>query len=242
MKIKPDKPLNFNNSSLFQGVLMENIPSEYADYLHNISVLPYSQSLEIIGDEYFWIINTLTQQAKEQIIDVLLEQSFDKFTLKHNTTQIEIVEKNIESISYNDLLDKYYLQNNSKKFIRIRFYTCTSFKSQGEYMIFPDLRLIFQSLINKFNANCDCYVLEDENLLEDIISACSIIGYKLSSNKFELEGHKIPSFIGEIMIKVKSNSIMLSLINMLLDFSTYSGIGIKCGVGMGHIKIANKEK
>lgn len=46
---------------------------------------------------------------------------------------------------------------------------------------------------------------------------------------------KIPAFIGEVIINVRGPQQLSNLANMLIEFGTYSGVGIKTGMGMGGI-------
>ena len=46
LKLRCAEELNYQMASLFHGVLMELIPSEYADYLHLSQLHPYSQHVE----------------------------------------------------------------------------------------------------------------------------------------------------------------------------------------------------
>ena len=45
LKLKCEKELTYQMSSLFHGALMELLPEEYADYLHISSLHPYAQHL-----------------------------------------------------------------------------------------------------------------------------------------------------------------------------------------------------
>lgn len=234
--------LHYNHTSLLHGVIMQTITTQYAQVLHTLDVLPYAQSLEIENGNAFWVVTTLTEQARIEILDLLRADAFSHFTLTHHQMPVTIVSKTYSELSYPQLLDRFYVQEQNERYLRLQFTTCTSFKSQGQYCIFPDMRLILQSLLQKFNANCPCYTLQEDHLLEDLTAACEIIGYTLHSNKFSLERTKIPAFLGEVLVKIDGNSTMLSLINMLLHFGAYSGVGVKTALGMGHVHILTKNQ
>ena len=46
---------------------------------------------------------------------------------------------------------------------------------------------------------------------------------------------KIPSFIGNIDIYIRGPQTMTNLVNLLISFAKFSGIGIKTSIGMGGI-------
>lgn len=102
----------------------------------------------------------------------------------------------------------------------------------------PDLRYIYQSLMNKYSAASDTMDMYDEETLEQLVNSSRIIRYKLRSAVFPLEGVKIPSFMGEMCIKVTGASTMAKYARLLARFGEYSGVGIKTAMGMGGLRIS----
>ena len=74
-----------------------------------------------------------------------------------------------------------------------------------------------------------------KDILETFEKHVEISMYKLRSTSFHLDGTKVPAFIGDVTIVVKGPVQLVNLANMLLTFGTYSGVGIKTGIGMGGI-------
>ena len=232
----PDKVrLNHNISSLFQGAIIELINPNYAEILHKDGLKPYSQHIKFDNKGIKWIINTLNQEAYENIIRPLLD--VENITLKHKDLTLRINNKSETTKSYDNLINEKYDSKN-KCFIKVRFETPTAFKSKGKYVFYPDLRLIFQSLINKFNDVSLLYKIQDENLLEKLIDNSHIVNYKLKSTKFYLERVRINSFVGEITIKVNGKQELINVANLLFTYGEYSGIGIKNALGMGGINLS----
>ena len=56
-----------------------------------------------------------------------------------------------------------------------------------------------------------------------------------------MEGIKIPSFVGEVTIRINGPEQMVNLANMLLKYGQYSSIGIKSAMGMGAVLVEDKE-
>ncbi len=52
-----------------------------------------------------------------------------------------------------------------------------------------------------------------------------------------MEGVKIDSFIGNIVIYCSCNKMLANIYNTLLEFSKYAGIGAKTSISMGGVNI-----
>ena len=115
----------------------------------------------------------------------------------------------------------------------LRFLTPTAFKQSGRYTIFPQEKLILQSLFARWNEVFPEYPLNDEDAFQALLSGIHITDYKLRTSRFLLKGVKIPGFLGSCTLDAKLPLPLLELWNTLLLFSGYSGIGIKTGLGMG---------
>ena len=105
----------------------------------------------------------------------------------------------------------------------------------------PDVRYIFQSLMNKYSASSDELEMYDEETLEQLAGNSSIVRYRLQSVFFPLEGVKIPSFKGELTMRVGGSETMARYARLLAGFGEYSGIGIKTAMGMGGIRRKNHD-
>lgn len=234
-----NRKLNHNISSLFQGAMMELIDPLYADILHKNGLKPYSQHIEFEPNKIKWIINTLNKEATNEIITPLLHK-LENITLKHKDLTLKVTDKNVKFKSYNQLLNEKYFSDGNR-FINLQFITPTAFKSQGKYIFYPDLRLIYQSLMNKFDNSSTNTTIYSEEILGHLFSNTNIVRYNLKSTIFYLEGVKIPSFKGQMTIRINGPQAMVNLANLLFAYGEYSSIGIKGAIGMGAIKIIDKE-
>ena len=91
--------------------------------------------------------------------------------------------------------------------------------------------------MRKYSASSNNTDMSDEDTLKYITENSSVSDFKIRSTRFPLEGIKIPSYMGEITIKFSGTDTMARYGKMLLEFGEYSGVGIKCGMGMGAIKL-----
>lgn len=231
-----DKAVNYRNSSNLQGVIMENIDEDYAELLHEQKYHPYSQYICNIGDKNIWVINALNNESYEHIIQKLMSDDFKEFRIKNHNEPIHIIEKNLSTKDNSIFLDEFY-NVNGEKYYNIEFVTPTSFKSNGRYMIFPDMKLIYKSLMRKYSAASSEMDMYDDDTLEQLVMGSEITRYRLQSTVFPLEGVSIPSYKGSISVRVHGNDTMSRYARLLFRFGEYSGVGIKSSIGMGAIRL-----
>ncbi|MCM1326311.1 MAG: CRISPR-associated endoribonuclease Cas6 [Bacteroidales bacterium] len=231
--------LGYYQSSNLQGVLMEQLDSGYAEQLHISRLKPYSQYI-IGGSRKEWVINTFTQEAYQKIICPLLNEKFSEFIIEKKEMHIKICSKELETLSKQELLNEFY-SDTYDRYIRLKFLTPTSFKSGGVYINMPDVRYIYQSLMNKYSAASDDMDMYDEETLEQLTTNSRIVRYNLRSAVFPLEGVKIPSFMGEMDIKILGTPTMAKYVRLLVRFGEYSGVGIKTAIGMGGLRMRREQ-
>ena len=215
-----------------QGFLLEQIESDYADYLHQQEMNPYTSCLYHQDDQVIWELNLLTQEAIDQIGPVIYDLA--EIKLESIGQAIEVDQIIIDRLSSKDLAEDFYRKEPSN-YHKILFKTPTSFKQRGHYIPYPDPRLLIQSLMMKVN-----YIEVGEfevhpELLEEVVDHVSIAGYNLKTVKFEIHRQKIPSFIGNMTLKVSGNQTLKSYLSYLLTMGEYTGVGIKTSIGMGAV-------
>lgn len=224
-------------ASNMHGILMEILEPAYVEYLHEQKYNPYSQHLEI-GEKNYWTVKTMNKTAFDKIILPLMSSEVSLLEIKKKNIKVQIKKKELLTQEKKELLNRFY-ENESGHFLNLEFLTPTSFKHDGEYVIMPDLRLIYQSLMNKYSASCTDMEMFDEEVLEEMIQNSKIVNYRLNSTYFYLEGVKIPSFRGKLSIKIRS-ATLARYARFLAEFGEYSGVGIKTSIGMGALKINRK--
>ena len=234
------KEINYRQSSIMQGILFDKIDKDYAQTLHSQSMHPYSQYVLAGETRTTWIIHTLNKQAYQEIILPLMEPGFDRIHLNKKDKEVQIVSKNVETKEKRSLLTRFYEEEESGLFI-VKFIAATAFKTRGMYYILPDVRLIFQNLMQKYTASSEQVDMMDEDTLEDIADHTIISRHNIRSVLFPIEGVKIPGFIGEVGIKVNAGETLRRYIRLLLEFGEYSGIGIKTAMGMGAFALKTEE-
>lgn len=225
-------------ASLLQGVLFNHIDSDYAAKMHTQNYHPYSQYAYKEGAKSCWVINSLNDEAYDHILSRFYDPDFTSFHIDKSNLDVTIIEKNIITKDPNDLLTEFY-KDKSDKTVCLKFITPTAFKQNGNYVILPDIRLIFRSLMHKYGENSDMDML-DEDTLEQLETNSYVSGHRITSIRFPMEGIAIPGFIGDVSITIKGTETMRRYARMLLEFGEYSGVGIKTAMGMGAVRIVRK--
>ena len=241
MKLSPAMDeISYQMASTFHGALMDLLPEDYASELHLSKRHPYTQHIERQGEEWHWIVTALNEYTAQRMLrDVLMQ--LNEFTIKKHALTIKILEKNYQELSDAELAHAFYY-NKANQYITIHFLTPTAFKQNGRYINYPDIRLIFSSIMNKYDAAKPDEQIYDEETVEQLIEKVLLSRYDLHSASFCLEGVRIPSFIGKITLKMMGTQTMSNFASMLFDFGSYSGIGIKTTLGMGAIRIVEEGK
>lgn len=238
IKLPDNRKANFSMGSIMQGVLMEMVAPNIAEELHKIAIRPYTQHFyyDKVRDKNIWRITALNEYGVKNVLDSILE--FDqKIYLKQKKYDITIISKNIEQeTTYKELVEKVFLSDELIRNYELNFLTTTSFKSQGEYQITPEIRWILQSLLNRWNLFSNEVSLDEKGLLEDLEKYLFLKKYNLHSEFFGLENTRIQGFRGNTVFGCKGPKNLRNLIVVLFTYANYSGIGIKTAMGMGGVK------
>ena len=214
--------------------LLNQIPEEYADAVHenSDSVLNHGIYLDRTQDRHIWKINLMNEDAARLFDEVLTEKI--SVTLGSSEVSAERIAVK-EILSAEDIILDSVKSNAERTRTVLHFLTPTAFKQRGKYRILPDERLILQSLISRWNLCCPDYPLMDEDAFSFLENGLSIVNYRLSSARYSLKNARIPGFCGDIVIESHLPEAMEEIWQILVNFSSYCGIGIKTSLGMGSV-------
>lgn len=226
----------YKKAVVLQSILMSKINQEYAEFMHESGLHPYSQSIEVKAGKNVWSIFTTNIEAYEQIIKPLASAKFEEFFIEKDQCRVWVREKELAKIKKAELTEKYYFEDASRC-IEIEFITPVAFKSQNQYVFYPNLRLIYQSLVNKYEAvsgseNVNLYVW-----IEQLVQNTSVKQYNLKSCYYQVGKARIPAFMGKMKLGIEGSQSIVNFANLLFEFGEYSGLGIKTAMGMGNMKI-----
>ncbi len=231
--------ISYQQSSNLQGVLMEQIDTDYAQELHQYSLNPYSQYVVKEKDKTVWDICPVNEEAYENIILPLEE--LKQITIRRKEITTNVVGRSIEILEESELMKQFY-EESCDRYLNLQFCTPTAFKRDGKYVNYPDLRLVYGSLMRKYSAASEELDMYDEETLEELVRNSEIIRYRLQTMPFPLEKVQINGFVGNVCIKIKGTETMANYIRLLCRFGEYSGVGIKTSMGMGAMQLHRREK
>ena len=216
--------------------LLEQLEEDAAQWLHEYGMV--SQFLDFSkGDQcYHWTLNLLNDDTA-----AVLNPVMEKLTsVSIENQEFPILERSVEVVGLEDLLSRGREMTNRRSVMR--FCTPTAFKQNGRYMIFPQERLILQSLIMQWNEVFPMCTLDDEDAFQALLSGIRVIDYQLRTSRFSLKGVRIPGYTGSCVLEARLALPLQELWNTLLAFANYAGIGIKTGLGMGGISAYQRNK
>lgn len=237
--LTPQEPetMSLQMGSIFHGIFMDYLPEAVATYLHAQALRPYSQYILVKNGQAQWHFHVLTKDMMDIMdrlshawdgLSVISRQRQKKYTL--------VLEKVSEPESYQSVCRRFFIEKEVKRTIPLYIQTPIAFKSQGEYINWPDTDLLVRNLYNRWNAFSDAVIFEDEEVLAFLQDSCRLGFYKLASTRFDLEGHYVPAMQGRFSLRVKGNDMAARWLNLLAYYATYAGIGIKTAIGMGGVR------
>ena len=207
--------------------LLEQLPSETAQALHASGGREIRQFLKYDKDanEYRWHLSILTDAAAKALTPML--ENLQEVQIEHQC--FPLTKKETQQVSLESLLPPNITANRTN----MTFLTPTAFKQAGRYTIFPQERLILQSLVFCWNEVFPECPMADPDAFDALLTGLHIVDYQLKTTRFLLKGTRIPGFTGSCTIEAKLAPPLLSLWNTLAEFSNDAGIGIKTAIGMG---------
>lgn len=188
--------LNQSMGSVLHGALMGIISPDWAATMHEEKVRPYSQYVTLKEGKLYWRIQTLTEEAFDEILVPLMKQS--QLTLKQRGYPVGLSHFRIaRQETFADIEERCW-SGRRIHHIDMDFLTSTSFKTNGTYAIFPDPRLLFVSLVRKWNAFSDASIIDEPDLIDHLASQLDISDYHLHMHPFSVEGRRIRAFRGNV--------------------------------------------
>lgn len=225
-----NKPLYPAWGYALYGMISEKTDKAYAEKLHRAEGIAVHQYIHGSGMTAEWVVNLLGNEADENLRNIFMQ---DCFTLDHYQSTLTVQKRQIETISEHDFCLQYLTIKEPKRQIKLKFLTPCSFKSQKRYQIFPKEEWLINSLWRHWQSYAKEVILDDDEVKAQLAEYTAISGYNLRSVTYMLKGQRIPSFIGTLDLKINGPDPLVCLVNLLINFGTYSGVGIKNALGMG---------
>ncbi len=212
------------------GDLLSSVPSQIAEDVHESDTARISQYLNVENGLPCWHVSLFGENTAKffsKALENKTEYKLTKSAVVYKT--IEVVKK---TVSAEELL---FAGGEHGQLLHMRFVAPTVFKSAGKYIVFPSIRLILQSLRNKWNEIFPEMVIEDEDGMgfDTMCEGLLIKDFNIRSAGFSMKKTVISGFVGDLHILNTNKGFHRQLSSSLLLLSNYSGTGAKATLGMG---------
>lgn len=232
-------------SNVLHGIMMEHIDTNYATKLHESTVHPYRQYVfyDAESDSTVWRVIGLTQEAIINILEPLFHLPEHVF-VRQQQKYLQITERIIyDETSYDELYETMLeAPLSTVHTVNLEFITSASFKSQGEYIPFPDVTRFFKGLLRRWNAFCENYPITDDSLAETLASLFKLHDYQLFYSAYRIERVQIPAFKGHYTLRPNTKHPLFPIAMLLLAYGEFAGIGIKTSLGMGAYRLTSNHR
>ncbi|MEO0180556.1 MAG: CRISPR-associated endoribonuclease Cas6 [candidate division WOR-3 bacterium] len=155
----------------------------------------------------------------------------------------------IGNVGVSDMLISPLSSTNFGRLLRIRprtrftfrFRSPTSFRSQGQQILFPTPELLFGSLMQKWNAFARKKITRE---IADDFRNILVTRYSLETQEVSFSDYKIIGFTGEISYRFPTgiDPMVKIVVNALARLAPYSGVGYKTPMGLGWVEVKGDRK
>jgi CRISPR-associated endoribonuclease Cas6 len=116
----------------------------------------------------------------------------------------------------------------------LQFITPTAFAQGHNHLPLPLPSLMFRSWLERWNEFAAVYLGGDE-LIAYFESAVLIRSHQIKTRSFQLPRGYINGFVGNVNLQIsyRIDALLVNVANLLIQYSQYSGTGIKTRLGMG---------
>lgn len=229
---KPD----YNWGSLFHGVLMNLLPEDIAEVLHEDSFKPYSQYVQVAGERQVnWTIGLWDSVLAPHIVQAVMPLTRIELEQKGRVLDVTGIQRN--SLTDHDYLSRFFITGAPCRRYEIEFLTPCTHRHDGTYVMFPAPDLMVRNLSKRYSAFVQDISLDDQETMQQVARHIKIVRYALRSGVFYLENTKITGYLGRITMVINGPDQLARLAGALLSFAEYSGIGIKTALGMGGVRV-----
>ena len=118
---------------------------------------------------------------------------------------------------------------------QLEFLSPTSFSQNRIYLPLPVPTLLFRSWLEKWNHFSHIY-LGGEELIDYLSNNTYLRYHQLHTRTFSVKQSSLTGFIGKIRLQVpqRVDGLLANVANLLVNYASFSGTGMKTRLGMGY--------
>jgi CRISPR-associated endoribonuclease Cas6 len=189
--------------------------------------------------QYLLCLNALEARAA-QALTTALAGRLQGTTIALDNHSFKVIEVQLKATAYSTLFSRYFPEEPAARQIEMFFQTPTSFRSGRKTVPLPLPELVFGSLLERWNLYAPYTLARD--LKHFAKENVAISYYELKAWNLTLAGGKQPAFVGRCGFYILSHDpYWCRAINLLADFASYSGVGMKTAMGMGKVRRVYRE-
>jgi CRISPR-associated endoribonuclease Cas6 len=199
-----------------------------------------SQDFMTFTPDEFYILSLcgLQENAAKAIASLNLSPSLEFLGAK-----FDIINREDQITSYEQLYTE--LVANEPEPIRrfnLKFTTPTAFAQGSTHLALPVVNLMFRSWLERWNHFAPVYLGSDE-LIAYLERAVLLKHHKIQTRSHQLARGYVNGFVGQVTLQIpyRTDSLLANVANLLIQYSQYTGTGIKTRLGMGQT-IVNLDK
>jgi CRISPR-associated endoribonuclease Cas6 len=228
------------------GLEMSNRPIPdvtYSGILGNLSAS--GDFLTFYPDEpYQLVLSGLQENASKLIADFSFDRPHsgphsDQQTLQLLGTEFQIIDRNDESTSYDQLYHTLVANEPAPaKRFDINFITPTAFAQDRIYLPLPVPALMFHSWLDRWNTFAPVYLGSDE-LVRYLSENIALTRHHLQTRRFTVHRNSITGFTGTVALQLLSRTdpLLANVASLLIHYAQFAGTGIKTRLGMGQTQV-----
>lgn len=227
---------NYNWGSLFHGFLMDTMPSEVGEMLHQSNLRPFSQYVVPQSEQQLnWVIGLWDSTIADYIIQTVMPLT--RIDIKHKgiTLKINSIQRSSESEA--EFFSRFFTGETLCRRYEVEFVTPCTHKQDGAYVLFPTPELMIHSVSKRYAAFGQEVSLDDPEAIAQVARHIRIVRYSLRSAVFHMENTKITGYMGKTTLVINGPEQLARLAGAMLSFAEYSGMGIKTALGMGGVRV-----
>lgn len=186
-------------------------------------------------DEFYTLsLCGLQENAAKAIASLNLSPSLEFLGAK-----FDIINRKDEITSYEQLYTE--LVANEPEPIRrfnLQFITPTAFAQGSTHLALPVPNQMFHSWLERWNHFAPVYLGSDE-LIAYLSQAVLLKHHKIQTRSYQLPRGYVNGFVGRVTLQIpyRTDSLLANVANLLIQYSQYSGTGIKTRLGMGQTNV-----
>ncbi|TCP60212.1 CRISPR-associated Cas6 family protein [Heliophilum fasciatum] len=206
--------------------------------LQSAGMVPSHPHVHIVAGEVFtWRVTALTANVAEEIQQMV--HSVERVQIGQGIFQVlEVVTSWAEhgearQTTYPELLNRWERQAVPAE-VTLQFVTPTAFRRGRVHQLLPTPRLVWGSLLDRWNRWAPQSFTIGRDLLEEAIL---LRAWQGGTQRIELDHRAATGFTGQFTYRVQPNYPAVRLMMAVLaDFAFFSGVGWQTAHGMGQVR------